>query len=135
MVTFAVNQTETLNHVGEVWMPRLQQLGVTVPVILAGLKCDILREEDHLHQVGGTSQDTSGLCEQSGGGLHSVHGDVAAAVSQASLLVVPAQGPPSWRLLSGSPALCPPNCGNMEALPVEEAASQRRPLACRLLPP
>eukprot|EP00891_Asterochloris_glomerata_P000342 jgi/Astpho2/342/e_gw1.00010.22.1_t len=51
VVTFAVNQTETLNHVGEVWMPRLQQLGVTVPVILAGLKCDILREEDHLHQV------------------------------------------------------------------------------------
>ena len=58
VVTFAVNQTETLNHVGEVWMPRLQQLRVTVPVILAGLKCDILREEDHLHQVWGNSART-----------------------------------------------------------------------------
>ena len=63
VVTFAVNQTETLNHVSEVWMPRLQQLGVTVPVILAGLKCDILREEDHLHQVCETSRDTSGQCD------------------------------------------------------------------------
>lgn len=134
VVTFAVNQTETLNHVGEVWMPRLQQLGVTVPVILAGLKCDILREEDHLHQVWDRSQNTSGHCAIAMG-LHSVHSEIAAAVSQCEPHVVPAHGTLSWKPLVGSSDFGQLGHGNLRANPVGEEASQRRPVACRWLPP